>query len=549
METMSDSRTAEAIYEDVARATRAKQFDDALSLLEELPDKDKATPRYFLTTGQIHLQQKAYDWAEGVTKEGMSKFPANEALAAMLCRIHYMADDREKYQQAFRHYEAMQPRRDLYLLELERFHLMQGDQAAARDVLETALSEGDVELNQIHVRRLLHYLAESQDLEGLLRWYERAASEHLDPAPHPVLESAVAEGMSDEKATDWISGLIRANPAGSRLNLKLFKFLKNIDYQRALQLYTELASEFSEQQKHAFSRVIRRQAGVTDTGVPAGDDESKLSDAEKVVRIEQDIEKGDMQSARALVESFSDQSLMPQWFRLLTQLPDASQLKRPPIAQQGADEEVIVAQVKKPAGVVLIFTGANERVGMPIQLLDYYLSCLNLSVVYLKDFKRELFLGGIRSVAADVEGTVAYLRKLLDELECPRLFIVSSSGGSLGAIRMGLKLEAEKILCFGAATDLGLEEEDRAKLLIRRLRKQFSPQVLDVLPDVEKASGDTEIVLVYAEDVPLDVTHAQRLANQPGVRLMPLPYSNHNVMKHFFMEHDPLGFLREQWSL
>ena len=206
-------------------------------------------------------------------------------------------------------------------------------------------------------------------------------------------------------------------------------------------------------------------------------------------------------------------------------MPPASALQRPLITDDGSD--VIVSPSGVTGTTVLVFTGLNDRTMVPIEYVDRFCAAAGHSAIYLRDSGRTVYVNGVPSLAQDLDGTLAALQDLLRSRQTSRLLCPGSSAGGFGAIRYGLRLEAERALCASSPTTgnidfLTASGESGRRIPIRRRVERFPPQTLDFRQDLLAAGQRCRLDLWYGADYAPDVAHASHLEGYPGVHLHPI---------------------------
>jgi tetratricopeptide (TPR) repeat protein len=215
--------------------------------------------------------------------------------------------------------------------------------------------------------------------------------------------------------------------------------------------------------------------------------------------------------------------------------PGPEEQKRPLIVAD-PHRDVLIGEKAGAQTVVLIFTGSNDSVSMPLPLFDRYLATLEITAVYLKDFKRLRFLRGIQSLSEDYEGTLAALRRLLKSLGIARVCTIGNCDGGFAAIRYGVELGADRIGAFGAPTfspEESLSKIEQARNFMKnRLAASVPSGMMDLKPFIETRWSGTQIELFYEEEDARDRIQAMHLADLPGVRLHPQAgQSNHYLLR------------------
>ena len=112
--------------------------------------------------------------------------------------------------------------------------------------------------------------------------------------------------------------------------------------------------------------------------------------------------------------------------------PADDQLRRPLVSNQKL-RDFMAAPPMAGDTLVVVFTGTNDTAGMPLSIFDRYLASLGCNAVYLKDFRRLLFLRGLKSLG-DRDTTLQAIRALQRQLGCGRLCTIGMSAGAFAAI-------------------------------------------------------------------------------------------------------------------
>jgi pimeloyl-ACP methyl ester carboxylesterase len=208
--------------------------------------------------------------------------------------------------------------------------------------------------------------------------------------------------------------------------------------------------------------------------------------------------------------------------KLVSAMPRQAALQRPLITDDGSD--VIASPMGMTGTTVLVFTGLNDRSMVPIEYVDRFCAAAGHSAIYLRDSGRTLYVDGVPSLAQDLDGTLAALQDILRDKQTSRLLCFGSSAGGFGAIRYGLRLGAERVLCASSPTNgnidfLTTSEEKRGRMLIKRMVERFPPRVLDFREDLLAEGQRPRLDLWYGADFAPDVAHASYLEGYPGVHL------------------------------
>ena len=231
-----------------------------------------------------------------------------------------------------------------------------------------------------------------------------------------------------------------------------------------------------------------------------------------------------------LDESDSDRSRsyesLPQFERQLQSIarrvPRDSQWTRAPVEPILGRDVLVSARVDSNT-VVLIFTGFNDSLSIPIMLFDRFLATHGATVVYLKDLRRLRYLRGIQSLADDYAGTLEALRDIVARLGAKRLVTLGNCVGGAAAIRYGVELGAERAIAFEPLTDLGQDTDDGIEKGLNFQRRRLSAAGLTEMADLRLFLRDrahqTEILVHHRAQDEWRLQDTRRLENLLGVTL------------------------------
>jgi len=232
--------------------------------------------------------------------------------------------------------------------------------------------------------------------------------------------------------------------------------------------------------------------------------------------------------------------------RLEAGTPRPGQWKRGVLADDPL-RDFIVAEAPGARTAVLVFTGGNDAVSIPLRVFDRYLAALGVTAIYLKDFNRLRFLGGVRS-CGDYDATLAFLRAELSRLGVERVCTTGNCDGGFAAIRYGVALGAERILAFAASThssdDAPTRLEQARNFMKNRLAASVPQAMTDLRAFLEARPPAGAVELFFDSQNPHDQSHAERLSHVPGVTLRSEPGPcQHGVLVKLALTTDLLGTL------
>lgn len=232
---------------------------------------------------------------------------------------------------------------------------------------------------------------------------------------------------------------------------------------------------------------------------------------------------------------------------------DPSDLSRP-LLQNHDPSGVSVTANSGTGDLMVFFSGIGADV-TKLGTFDAYMSTAGFSGIYLTDPRRLLCCNGIPVLGKDLDETLAAIQGVLDGFGPRRsLTMVSTSGGGIGALLYGLRLKADRILCYSPPTFVNRQyleahRDKRARAVVHRLEKHVRPERLDIMGQMEATKHRPVIDLVYAAEHAADRSQAEYLRGKPGVSLYPIAgYDGHPTIQHAMMGGYLMDTLRGEMS-
>lgn len=250
--------------------------------------------------------------------------------------------------------------------------------------------------------------------------------------------------------------------------------------------------------------------------------------------IDQLLVDGQIAAARSGLERVRDAGLELEWSKsvleLVDLLPEAP--RREPRFVDELQSDVQVVRRRGSGTVIFAFCGREHRFGMPLWLAQRWMSRLDASIVYLRDFARTHFLGGVRCWASR-EQTIVSLNWISEQLKADRILCMGNSSGGFAALDYGIALGAEGVLAFSGAMNLEPEFNtflNRADVAVA-LRRDFPEAALDLREACLAAAQPPRAILVYGDQNWDDRLQSEHMAGAPGVELSPLEgYPGHGSL-------------------
>lgn len=551
----------------IQRAQRAAQRRDWLDAYRCWDDVLARSPNHapaYLGAGTALRETGRYDEAERVLEAGAERFPDNEQIA--MARA-WLANTRQDWPGALSRWESFRARfPENPWGYLGNINALRG--AGRSDQIEELIVAAEAALAAAKQRGLgsvaafgmeaeiakarLDWAAVRRSAENVIAseaappahvflalaqacWHlgepsaaDRAAQQatSIDPtlAEAVVVRAWVATDRGDgETALSCYRKLVELNPGTVRWWLKLVQLLNRLG--RVKEALTEVERMRTRWPDDPMVKTFLLNYGPASSGT--------LNAASAVTfSREDDPDRLQVEELQAI----ADKAPRPEeWVR--------------PLLVADAEREVLLAQARSTETAVLVFTGSNDSVSMPLPLFDRYLATLEITAVYLKDFKRLRFCSGIQSLSETYDGTVAALREMLRRLGVKRLCTLGNCDGGFAAIRYGAELCADRIVTFGAPTyspqDSLTKIEQARNFMRKRLAENVPVEMMDLKPFLESHTHRAQIELFYEEEDLRDRSQALHLSGISGVRLHPQPgLSNHRLLRRMASSRqDFLGML------
>lgn len=180
--------------------------------------------------------------------------------------------------------------------------------------------------------------------------------------------------------------------------------------------------------------------------------------------------------------------------------------------------------------LVMVFGGANHRLGLAFDIIQRIIRPAGISTLYLRDLERTWYLGGIVGLGRSFDETAEGLRRTVDRLGASRVLAIGNCVGCAGALRYGLAIGIESILAISprlripdsSPIDPGMRDK------LSRLRDSVPLCAADIGDLYESADRRPRLNFVYGKGCREDAEDALRMAGVAGVTTASIDgYSGH----------------------
>ncbi|WP_421725957.1 hypothetical protein [Bauldia sp.] len=184
---------------------------------------------------------------------------------------------------------------------------------------------------------------------------------------------------------------------------------------------------------------------------------------------------------------------------------------------------------------VLAFAGHSKRIGVSAYFMERILRRQDTNVVFLFDWRKTYYLGGVKGLGSNVNETVQSLTSLLSDMGTRKLICLGQSAGGYAALRYGSSLSADGVLAFSPTTHRVVTS--KARLQIREgTGREADPYELDLSRQLRQSAHKQTKRIVFGAGSETDVESAKMLSGLPGVVLQPVPEnSRHEILSQLVL--------------
>jgi len=359
---------------------------------------------------------------------------------------------------------------------------------------------------------------------------EEAANRALDidpglPEAHRALYVAILSSNTPERAVDAIREALTVSRKNPRYPA-LLSTLAGMEPKEA----EALKSDMLDHWPHSLGRQVR----TGDLNIQT--DEEFKPEADGIYRqaLDGDLD-GALSRARDYIAQKQGINLSAKDLVIedvLRRLPSPTLIKRPLVVDTNA--EIIRSAPSLNGKTLLCFSDLTHRLNYDFEIIDAFAAKTGMATMFVRDHSFQLFIGGIGSLAQDRAGTITALRNELADLKTSELLVMGLSSGGFSAMSYARELGAERVLGVSIATSIGrfLRGDDRrARMLISRLSRTFSPEELDLMEVLPHIENEAPIDLYYGAGNATDTGHSTDIGDLPNVTLHPIEgHTRHQVL-------------------
>jgi hypothetical protein len=198
--------------------------------------------------------------------------------------------------------------------------------------------------------------------------------------------------------------------------------------------------------------------------------------------------------------------------------------------------------VEESSQMVFLYQGIQGQLFLPPLDFIRLSGAAGRNIAMYRDFSRSYFHGRIHPDWPDIETAIANQQRIYDScLQATELYTLGTSTGGYCSILFGHYLKADIVYAFAAQTAIN-------RRLLANIPVDLPPEHRDLSLLLSDWNGRTRYRMYYCEGFAEDREAAERVAECPGVELVPLPGSQHNIFNEVDAEELLTGLFPEPSS-
>jgi hypothetical protein len=204
------------------------------------------------------------------------------------------------------------------------------------------------------------------------------------------------------------------------------------------------------------------------------------------------------------------------------------------VAHFSRPDELIDIAREHGSGTIVVFSDVTRRFWLSLPVLHLFLAPFGRRVLYLKDVRGSMFLGGLATFGQTYADTLRQLEGLLGPQRREGLHVMTSSAGGFVGLRAAADLGAAGFLGFSPGTDLSPGSTLPLDRLAGGLRErdEHPGMLIDLRPYLEARQFPVKATIYCSRANRLDFAHSDNLRGLRGVRLEFIESASHNVVQH-----------------
>jgi hypothetical protein len=204
------------------------------------------------------------------------------------------------------------------------------------------------------------------------------------------------------------------------------------------------------------------------------------------------------------------------------------------------DAHVVFDLATESSTLLVLFGGIAGGVSMPVFEFFRLTSGFPAKKAFLRDPRRGWYQLGIPGVGDSPADVLTFLSAAIERAGAERVVMAGASAGGFAALLFGSWCGADEVIAFSPQSFVDAENRrlagdtrwpEQIDALHQALAAAGRSVTLDLLDVLPVAPGKTRYQVHVSSDDPLDLFHAQRIANRGGVELFEHERGGHRLVK------------------
>lgn len=188
--------------------------------------------------------------------------------------------------------------------------------------------------------------------------------------------------------------------------------------------------------------------------------------------------------------------------------------------------------------LLVLFGGIAGGVSMPVFEFFRLTSAMPGKKAFLRDPLRSWYQRGVPGIGETGADVRDFLNGVIDRADVDRVVMAGASAGGYAAMLFGAWCMADEVIAFSPQTFIDPPNRERAndtrwaeQIDALHLAPSSGPRVLDLLEVLRGRTHKMRFQVHVSEDDPLDIIHAERISDVPGVEIIRHRAGGHRLVK------------------
>lgn len=494
-------------YSEIRKLLELSEYDSAYNQLNLIPQEERKNFQYVRLMFRYLMAKKDFQQIDLLLSN--NKFEHFQ-YQSMCCNYYNKIKNIEKMQIAVDKLNSFNPPKNISLIQMEHLYVLKSDFSEAALCVKKLIDISEI-LNLNLYRRLLDYLYEAESFNTYIDELENILKLNLEFIffKQKHLLNSLTEIFDEEDMFKYIIKLVTKYPKNPKLKNVLNEIIAYLDINVLKTLISEKDKKIIQTLNISNSIKILLDIDKQTNKPKSNIDNNNLNNFQLQEIIYLMISNNEPEKALELAKKMSNPDRISF---LINNIPKQNNLKRESLIKPDFTTKnsiIFSPQSNDAKGTIICFTGLALKTMIPIEIIDRFFAALNLNAIYLLDISKTLYLDGINGYSDSIDTAVKHLESILKQQGTKDIYTLGTSAGGMASIIYANKLRAKASLAFSPLSSLTTSSETRAKVLIKRMKNNFSKEELNIDYYLTDNNSSVPIEIFYADDMSLDTMQAQ----------------------------------------